>query len=319
MKNIPFSQILQHLAETNKPIPAAHLARFSDLEGEDLQALQTAWGNLPLPRRQTLLAKLSQTFAEDDIASFDSVAALALQDEDETVRGYALGILRETEDPRLLPRLFNILAADPALVCRAAAADTLGQFMRLGEEGQIPARDAQTVRAALLAACQSHEPMLARPALASLAYATDPQVSDLLAQAFERPDSRWQETALLAAAHSADSRWQGEVLAALGSPNASVRRAAAEAAGELELKTARPTLLQMLEDEEEDPETIAAIVWSLSQIGGEDVRTYLETLLDQSEDDDFITLLEDALDNLAFTEDLEKFDLLAIDEEEPPA
>jgi hypothetical protein len=39
-------------------------------------------------------------------------------------------------------------------------------------------------------------------------------------------------------------------------------------------------------------------------------------LLDQVEDDEQIAFLEEALDNLAFTEDLERFDLLAFDPDE---
>ncbi len=66
--------------------------------------------------------------------------------------------------------------------------------------------------------------------------------------------------------------------------------------------------------EEEDEGILNAAIWSLSQIGGEDVRTYLENLLDVVEDDDEqLAFLEEALDNLAFTEDLERFDLLAFD------
>ena len=66
--------------------------------------------------------------------------------------------------------------------------------------------------------------------------------------------------------------------------------------------------------EEEDDDIINAAIWSLSQIGGEDVRTFLESLLDNlAEDDEQVAFLEEALDNLAFTEDLDRFDLLAID------
>jgi hypothetical protein len=43
------------------------------------------------------------------------------------------------------------------------------------------------------------------------------------------------------------------------------------------------------------------------------VRTYLEALLDRAEEDEMIGFLEEALDNLAFTEDLDRFDLLAVD------
>jgi HEAT repeat protein len=92
-----------------------------------------------------------------------------------------------------------------------------------------------------------------------------------------------------------------------------IRKAAVEAAGELALKVAGPILLKML-SEEEDDDIINAAIWSLSQIGGEDVRTFLESLLDNlAEDDEQVAFLEEALDNLAFTEDLDRFDLLAID------
>jgi hypothetical protein len=71
-------------------------------------------------------------------------------------------------------------------------------------------------------------------------------------------------------------------------------------------------LLNLLE-EEFDEVIAGAAIWSLSQIGGEDVRLYLQNLLDNIEDDGQAAFLEEALDNLAFTEDTAIFDLLAID------
>lgn len=91
-----------------------------------------------------------------------------------------------------------------------------------------------------------------------------------------------------------------------------IRKAAIQAAGELGLQSARPLLLKLL-GEEEDADIMSAVIWSLSQIGGEDVRTFLENILDQLEDDEQIAFLEEALDNLAFTEDLDRFDLMAFD------
>ena len=85
-----------------------------------------------------------------------------------------------------------------------------------------------------------------------------------------------------------------------------------QASGELGLKLARPLLLRLLEEEFDDVIAGAAI-WSLSQIGGEDVHIYLQNLLDNVEDDDQAAFLEEALDNLAFTEDMASFDLLALD------
>ena len=75
---------------------------------------------------------------------------------------------------------------------------------------------------------------------------------------------------------------------------------------------ARPLLFEVLEDEDED-EISSAALWSLSQIGGEDARLYLQNLLDLAEDEEQVQFLEDALDNLEFTDELNRFDLMAID------
>jgi hypothetical protein len=153
---------------------------------------------------------------------------------------------------------------------------------------------------------------LQRAALESLGYSSRPEVPELIESAFERPDTHWTLSALLAISHSADPRWGDHVLVGLKHEDSQVRLLAAQAAGDLELKIARQPLLAML-DEEEDDEVLEAIIWSLSQIGGEDVRTYLQALLDACEDDDQIEFIEDALANLSFTEDLEGFDLMAYD------
>jgi hypothetical protein len=110
-------------------------------------------------------------------------------------------------------------------------------------------------------------------------------------------------------------RWDDHVLQMIVSVDRRIRLAAVQASGELELALARPLLLNLLEEEFDDAIAGAAI-WSLSQIGGEDVRLYLQNLLDKVEDDDQAALLEEALDNLAFTEDMASFDLLALDADE---
>src|SRR6266498_2080059 len=109
--------------------------------------------------------------------------------------------------------------------------------------------------------------------------------------------------------------------ALLTDPEPDVRTRAIRLLDECEDTKLVPSYLDMLKNdpdinigEEEDAEILSAVIWSLSQIGGEDVRTYLENLLDVIEDDDEqIASLEEALDNLAFTEDLDRFDLLAVD------
>ncbi len=134
--------------------------------------------------------------------------------------------------------------------------------------------------------------------------------------AFHREDPDWQASALFAMGRSSDERWEGDVLSKLLDENPRVQLAAIEAAGELGLTPAREILLKMLEEDENDELVVNAAVWSLSQIGGEDARIYIESLIDETEEDDQVEFLEEALDNLAFTEDLAKFDLLNLDLED---
>ena len=105
------------------------------------------------------------------------------------------------------------------------------------------------------------------------------------------------------------------MLSRLDDANPVVRLAAVEAAGELRLASARTLLFEVLEDEDED-EISSAAIWSLSQIGGEDARLYLQNLLDLAEEEEEVQFLEEALDNLEFTDELNRFDLMSVDPDE---
>jgi HEAT repeat protein len=89
-----------------------------------------------------------------------------------------------------------------------------------------------------------------------------------------------------------------------------------EAAGQLPLESARPVLLSALETEDNE-DIYRAIIWSLSQIGGEDVQIVLYNLADATQDDDLAEFIEEALENLTFTEDMSRYDLLAFNPDEP--
>ncbi|PIZ46540.1 MAG: hypothetical protein COY42_10480, partial [Armatimonadetes bacterium CG_4_10_14_0_8_um_filter_66_14] len=112
-----------------------------------------------------------------------------------------------------------------------------------------------------------------------------------------------------------DEGWGKQVLSNLRNRNAAIRLEALRAAGELALASARPILLDMLADEE-DVETRHEIIWALTQIGGEKVNDRLVELLEMAEDDEEETeFLEEALENLAFTEEVSGLDLLDFEED----
>jgi HEAT repeat protein len=309
----PFQPVLDSLLDEKKDLPRKNLVLFSDLGALELQTLMDVWPRVGLGRKLALLKGLETLAESDTLVNFDDFARALLEDPDSAVRGRAIRLLKESEDVRLVPTYIDILNNDPDMQTRAEAAMVLGLFVDLSELEEIPEYVYHQVEDALLLVANGGDDVkVRRRALESLGYSSRAEVTTLIESAFQREDPAWQASALLAMARSADSRWDADALASLPSDNRNVREAAVEAAGQLAIKEAGPVLLKMLEEEDDDDVT-AAMILSLSQIGGEDARTYIETLLDQTEDEEQIEFLEEALENLAFTEDLDRFDLLNVE------
>ena len=309
----PFQPVLDSLLDEKKDFPKKYLQQFSDMGDLELKILKDVWSRVGLSRKLALLEGLETLAESDTLVNFDDFGKAILDDPDSTVRGRAIRLLKESDDVKLVPVFIDILKNEANVQTRAEAANVLGAFVDLGELEEIPKEVYHQVEdALLLAANGSDDSKVRRRALESLGYSSRPEVVSLIESAFQRDDPAWQASALFAMARSADSRWDVDVLASLPNENRNVREAAVEAAGQLSIKEAGPILIRMLEEEDDDDVT-SAMIWSLSQIGGEDARTYIETLLDQTEDEDQIEFLEEALENLAFTEDLDRFDLLKVE------
>jgi HEAT repeat protein len=304
---------LQTLLVEGKPLTAAMLQQFSDLDPDSLKQLLANWSSMSHKRKLELLGKLAALLDSNTLVSFEDLGRALLSDPEAGVRAGALRLLAESDDHHLIPDLIRILQSDPSVEPRLEAATLLGEFVLLGELEELAEAPRTDVVEALLAVEAGEEPSaLRRRALEGLGYSSRLEVHTLIESASRRQDPEWVASALVAMGRSSDERWEEEVIGTLLSEDARIRLAAAEAAGELGLQSARPILLNMLEDEEDEAVTAAA-VWSLSQIGGEDVRVYLQSMLDQTDDEEQVRFLEDAIDNLTFTEDLEKFDLMSYD------
>ena len=312
---VPFQKVIEALLDSKREYPAAYLQYFSDIDPDSLKTLMEAWPNVEAKRKHSLLKDLEALVEENTLVSFDDLAKALLDDPDAEVRLRAIRLLAECDDPRLVPVFIRLMESDPDGGVRAEAAGSLGEYVMLGELEELSPKVHRSAEEALLKqAAADGAAQVRRRALESLGYSSRPEVAALIESAYNRQDSDWKASALFAMGRSSDDRWQDHVIQMLLNDDDRVRLAAVQAAGELSLVEARPLLIKMLDEEDED-EVAGAAIWSLSQIGGEEARTVIENLIGQAEDDELISFLEDALENLEFTEDLERFDMLSFDPE----
>ncbi len=310
-KPIPFKTLVATLLNDQEPFPPRYLHRFSDLLDEDSQSLTQAWPKISPMRRVALLEDLDELNQADDLLSFEEVCKLAIKDSQAQVRLLGVKILKEYELPQYISDFIQMAKHDGDGAVRAAAADALGAFTYLGEVDKLHPSTHQRIEDALLSILNSQdESIVRRRALEALGYSSREEVNPAIELAYASGDPDWLISALNAMGNSADNKWKSKVIAMFDHQHPLVRAEAASAAGEIEINSAVPSLLRMLDDV--DLDVRMAVMWSLSQIGGKGVRKALETMLEATEDDDEADMLERALENLDFTEDLGVIPLLNI-------
>jgi HEAT repeat protein len=315
---LSYQNVLDHLLDSKKDIPQSHLQYYSDLDPKSLRLFMDVWSSVKPERKLLLLDALLVNLDSDNIVSYEEIGRALLKDADGEVRARAIGLLAEANDPKLADTFINIFLNDAELAPRMEAAQLLGEFVLLGELEELDTNLQREVEDALIKVIRREDtPALKRLAIESLGYTAREEAIIIIESAFQRADSAWIASALHAMGRSHDNRWDDDVVSKLLDEDPRIRSAAVQAAGELSIEAAGPILLQMLENlEEEEDEVITATIWALSQIGGEDARIYLLNLIEQTEDEEMTAFLEDALENLDFNEEMDKFDLLSLDEDD---
>jgi HEAT repeat protein len=308
IRNIEFKELIGALLDNSHPFPPKYLHSFSDISAENLNSIKKIWGKVDSIRRIALVEDLEPLLEADTLICFDDFAQFAIGDPEASVRSHAIQLLWESEDSHLIPVLAYLLQHDPSDEVRAAAASGLGKFVYLGEEEEIPANLLKEIEELLLSIMQSsNNSEIQRKALEALGYSSRKEVVPLINKAFQKKDTRWLSSALFAMGRSADRKWENQVLEMIDHHDEDVIIEAIRAAGELELVSARETLIEKATDDAGIWEVRAAAIWSLSKIGGEDARDTLEDLLEKAEDEEEAEIIEEALDNLSFTEDQHTF------------
>jgi HEAT repeat protein len=287
--------LLHALSDPALPLPSALIYRLASPPAGDMDMLRSAWGHIPVERRQLLLSRMADASESAFDLDFTTIATFALDDEDAQVRSFAIHTLWENEQPDLIGQLAHMLQSDGDPDVRATAAQSLGRFVLAGELGTLDSQMARQVVECLLEAWEAEESTLdiKRRALESIAYSEHEHVPLLIRQASEHPDVKMQASAVFAMGRSADNRWQAEVMNALFNREPEIVFEAARAAGELSIADAVPRLIELLEHP--DHEIKGAAIWALGETGGRAAQQALVQLAEEEEDDDVLESIEDAL------------------------
>ncbi|UCF61459.1 MAG: HEAT repeat domain-containing protein [Anaerolineaceae bacterium] len=310
-----FEDLLELLSDETQPFPIEALAELSDMDAERTTKLSELWKHLPIERRRTLIHEVGTQADLKIELTFEQVNRLALSDPDSEVRAIAIHNLWECENPDLVPHFLETLKNDQTSQVRAAAAKALGLFVWLGEIDQLSEDLLHQIEDSLIMATKDDdEDNVRRRSLESLGFSSHKEVPLLIDQAYHSGDEAFIQSALYAMGRSASDQWRSYVMVEMNNPSPAIRKEAAKAAGELELREAAESLIELLDDVNFQVRDSA--IWSLGQLGGEEAADALLLLLDNTDDETLAENLEEALDHLAFVNNTRDFLLIDFDDTE---
>lgn len=271
---------------------------LSELSPSDAQAVRELWTTLTPVYRRKLARRMAEAIETNFDLDYAAVGRVALDDLDAEVRQFAIEILAEDRDLKLMERYIDAAVNDENIAVRAASASALGAFILAGELGELPESETKKAQHAMLDVLehQSESVDVRRRALEAISNCGHPKVPDLIRRAYADSERRMRVSAIFAMGRTCDTVWREIVLHELGSEDPEMRFEAARAAGELELREAVPVLAPLGRDSDREIREIA--IWSLGEVGGEDAMKVLRKLLRDAErarDSDLVEVIEDAI------------------------
>ena len=308
-QTIEFNVIVEALLDNEKIFPPKFLYRLSNLDGSELYSLENIWEKIVPNRRLSLLEDLENLSEIDYLMSFNSIFKMAIFDPDSKVGLVAIRALWECEDPSLISIFIETIETSEIIDLQAQAAAGLGKFMYRGEVEEISEERKNQVENKLLELLtdETSPDKVRQYALEAIGYSSTPKVETLIENGYENEIQEWRRSALIAMGRSGDRRWGPFIVENLDSIDEETQLAAIKAAGEISLSGSKSFLIELLNDFNENVRFGA--IWALSEIGGEGVQNLFEQMLEECEDEDEIDILENAMENLEFIDDLTDFDI----------
>ncbi len=297
-----FDDVIRTLKDSEITLTKSLVRRLSNLEDKEREALLTAWGEIPLGRRQKLMRHIADISESDFDTDFGVINRLAMTDLNENVRYAAIEASAQDESALTFHALLPIASVDLSVRVRAAALSALGRFILAGELGtfsKMLSRQAENL-ALRLYKNKSVDTEVRRRALEAVANSSREEVDALIRDAYDSGDLPLQTSAVYAMGRSCDEKWARVVVRELGNSDSAMRYEAIRAAGELELEEAVSQIAPNLQGG--DRQLMEMSIWALGEIGGGEARRLLDEMIEYAEDiddDALMEMIEDALANVS--------------------
>ncbi len=293
---------IESLADLEVEVPTGDFIEASDLSPSELGAFARAWFTIPVERQRWIISTMVDLAEDNPELDFCAVYKMCLKDRDEPVLQKAIEGLWEYEDRSVIPRLLEILRSDRSEDVRAAAAEALGKFSVLIQEGKFLQKDADAVQENLMAVLEDDdEPLqVRRRSLEAVAPFDTEDIEGYIRWAYDSTDLKLKCSSIFAMGRTGEMAWLPLLLQELDNREPSVRYESATACGELGDEEIVPHLVALLQDD--DYLVQIAGLTALGKIGGPLARRALLQCIKEGD-----AALEDAarsaLENVEFLED----------------
>ena len=293
---------LKELTQEDTPLAYGRLEELSALGSDEMELIQEIWHHMSPGRRLDLVARLVETSEDNVDMDFTPIFKLALKDVSGDVRSKAVSGLWECEDRPLITTFIKLMESDPSTEVRTSAAQALGKFAEMAEDGKLLALDRGRIQDVLLPLVKGEDypVMLRRRALESVGVFSTEEIAQVIEWAYRQEDAEMQQSAIYAMGRNAATQWTEIIRSTLSRDEPEMRYEAALACGELGMEEMIPDLLPLLKDE--DVQVRLSSINALGAIGGSMAKKAL--LACQKSDDEVVAqTAQEALESLEFNDD----------------
>lgn len=294
--------ILSQEAQGSESIVSADvLYGLSDLTSVQIKALERVWADLPSSYKHRLITSLLEASEADFELAYDEVSSLGVEDESALVRAASLDLMWESESLETMHLMLKHVRSDESPNVRARGLVGLGKFILLGEYEEIPeslAIEAQDLAVAMHE--DNAQPLeVRRRALEALSNSSHGKKNKLIHDAYHSSEHLLKVSAVFAMGRTCDERWQDILLDELDSSDNEIVYEAVRACGEIQLASSVRQIGELLLGDDREIQMMA--IWALGEIGGKQSLDILSTLQENTEDEDILELIDEALDVASFS------------------